>query len=606
MLENFREDVLKQVELLPHLPGVYQFFDEEGKYLYVGKAKDLKKRVSSYFQKEHSSAKLKLLVKKIARIETIVVHSPIDALILENNLIKQHQPKYNVLLRDDKTYPWIVITDEEFPRVIKTRDRQLKNAEYFGPYPSVRMVYSLLDIFKKLFFFRTCNLKLNEKDIQKGKFKACVAYQMHRCKAPCIGLQTRDEYLQMVQRARQILRGKIKPVLLELEREMKEYAERWDFEKAHEIKEKWLALHAYQAKSIVSFPGLGNLDVFSLIREGEYAYANFLRVVEGNVILGQSMELKSKLEETNEELLLIAMGHFWSMVDAPQQEVLVPFAIEADLEGITFIVPKRGDKKALLDLSFKNAESFKEEQQKKRQLVNPEAYVEDLLARVQAELGMNEKPYRIECFDNSNFQGKEPVASCVVFKMAKPAKSEYRIFNIKSVEGPNDFASMKEVVYRRYKRQLEEGKELPQLVIIDGGKGQLHAAYEAISLLGLQDKIFLIGIAKRLEEIFRVNDPIPLYLNKKGDVLKLIQKIRDEAHRFAIKHHRNRRNREVFKSKLMDIPGLGEKTLIKLYEIFDSIDQMLASDVTTFQQHFGEKKGKTLYEKIHAHLKTQA
>jgi excinuclease ABC subunit C len=499
-----------------------------------------------------------------------------------------------------------VITDEEFPRVIKTRDRQLKNAEYFGPYPSVRMVYSLLDIFKKLFFFRTCNLKLNEKDIQKGKFKACVAYQMHRCKAPCIGLQTRDEYLQMVQRARQILRGKIKPVLLELEREMKEYAERWDFEKAHEIKEKWLALHAYQAKSIVSFPGLGNLDVFSLIREGEYAYANFLRVVEGNVILGQSMELKSKLEETDEELLLIAMGHFWSMVDAPQQEVLVPFAIEADLEGITFIVPKRGDKKALLDLSFKNAESFKEEQQKKRQLVNPEAYVEDLLARVQTELGMNEKPYHIECFDNSNFQGKEPVASCVVFKMAKPAKSEYRIFNIKTVEGPNDFASMKEVVYRRYKRQLEEGKELPQLVIIDGGKGQLHAAYEAISLLGLQDKIFLIGIAKRLEEIFRVNDPIPLYLNKKGDVLKFIQKIRDEAHRFAIKHHRNRRNREVFKSKLMDIPGLGEKTLIKLYEIFDSIDQMLASDLATFQQHFGEKKGKTLYEKIHAHLKTQA
>lgn len=593
-----REDILKQVEMLPHQPGVYQFFDENGNYLYIGKAQDLKKRVSSYFQKEHKSAKLKLLVSKIADIKIIVVESPIDALILENNLIKQHQPRYNVMLRDDKTYPWIVITDEEYPRIIKTREKNLTRAEYFGPYPSVKTVYSLLNIFKKLFYFRTCHLKLNEKDIQKGKFKPCIAYQMKRCLAPCIGLQSHEEYMAMVQQARKILKGNIKPVLRELEHQMKYFAERWEFEKAQEIKEKWQSLQEYQARSIVSFPRLGNVDVFSLVREGEYAYVNFLRVIEGNVVFGQSIEIKSRLDETDEELLLLAIGNFWAIMGESQSEVIVPFPIQPNMDNVKFIVPKKGEKRALLELSLKNALEYKEEQQKQLQQINPEAYIENLLLKMQEELKLPQKPIHIECFDNSNFQGEDAVSACVVFKNGKPSKSDYRIFHVKTVVGPDDFATMKEVVFRRYRRLLEEKQNLPQLVIIDGGKGQLSAAHEALKVLNLLDKIHLIGIAKKLEEIYKVNDPLPLYLNKKSEVLKLIQRIRDEAHRFAIKHHRKLRSRATFTSQLKDINGIGEKTIQKLFYIFGSLEKMKKSDVSEYQHHFGKTRGIQIYEKI--------
>ncbi|MCX7696067.1 MAG: excinuclease ABC subunit UvrC [Bacteroidales bacterium] len=599
-----REDVLKQIELLPLKPGVYQFFDEKGNLLYIGKAQNLRKRVASYFQKEPSSIKLKLLVSKINRIEFIVVSSSIDALILENNLIKKHQPKYNVLLRDDKTYPWIIITDEEYPRIIKTRDKTYRNAEYFGPYPSGRMMHSILNVFERLFYFRTCQLKLNEKDIQKGKFKPCISFQLKRCLAPCIGLQSHEDYLHMVQQAKKILRGNIKPVLQEIEQQMKSFAERWEFEKAQEMKEKWQLLKEYQAKSVVSFPHLGNVDVFSMIRDGEYAYVNFFRIVEGNVVYGQSIELKSRLEETNEELLLLAIGNFWAMMGENPTEVIVPFPIHAKMDHIKFVVPKKGEKLELLKLSLKNATEFKERQQKQLLQINPETYIDNLLLKVQSELNLSQKPVHIECFDISNFQGEEAVAACVVFKNGKPSKSEYRIFHIKTVTGANDFAMVKESVFRRYKRLVEEKKELPQLVIIDGGKGQLSAAHEAIQALKLQDQIHLIGIAKKLEEIFKTNDPLPLFLNKKSEVLKFIQRIRDEAHRFALKNHRKYRSQQVLSSQLKSLPGIGEKTVQKLFKFFGSLENMAKADRFTFIRHFGANRGSRIYVNIKKILPT--
>ncbi|HNX43851.1 MAG TPA: excinuclease ABC subunit UvrC [Bacteroidales bacterium] len=589
-LENIVRD-------LPDRPGVYQYYDKDGKLLYVGKAKNLKKRVSSYFTRDSSlTGKVKILVQKIADIRFIVVDTELDALLLENNLIKQYQPRYNVMLKDDKTYPWICIKNEPFPRVLPVRNLVKDGSEYFGPYASVRMMNTLLDLIRQLYPLRTCTLNLSESNIRQNKYKVCLEFHLGNCKGPCEGLQLQDEYLETLNGIRQIIRGNIASVRQGLIILMKQAAAGYEFEKAQFLKEKIELLDRYQSKSAVVNPSIHNVDVFSYCDDLSAAYVNFMKVINGCIIQSHTIELKKKLDESPAELLSLAITELRERFQSDAREIIIPFAPDVELQDITTTIPLRGDKKALLELSERNAKYYRLEKNKQLERVDPERHTKRIMEQMQSDLRLKEQPLRIECFDNSNIQGAYPVASMVVFTNGKPDKQEYRHFNIKTVEGPDDYASMEEVIYRRYKRVLEEGKPLPQLIVIDGGKGQLGSAMTSLGKLGLRGKIEVIGIAKKLEEIFKPGDPIPLYIDKKSETLRIIQQIRDEAHRFGITHHRKRREKGTIKTQLTEIEGIGMATAQSLLRKFRSVKNIGNASLEELQAAVGKAKASVVYE----------
>mgnify|MGYP000589687367 CR=1 FL=1 len=578
-----------QIRSLPDSPGVYQYYDREDKILYVGKAKNLKKRVSSYFTKTHENGKTRVLVSKIARIEHIVVKTETDALLLENNLIKKYQPKYNVLLKDDKSYPWICIKKEAFPRVFMTRNIWKDGSEYFGPYTSVKTARALLALIKELYPLRTCAYNLSEENIQSGKYKVCLEYHIKNCKGACEGMQEESEYLADIREIRNIIKGNFKSSLKRFEKLMMEFADRAEFEEAQKIKEKIELLSSYQARSTVVHPSISNVDVYSIVSDRTYAYVNFLKMANGAIIQSHTVEIKKKLDESDQSLLELSVVELRERFRSTSREIYVPFRIDLGDE-IKVTVPKQGDKKRIVELSTRNAKYFRLERLKQIQIVDPDRHTRRIMQQMQKDLRLTEEPRHIECFDNSNIQGTNPVAACVVFKDGKAAKSEYRHFNIKTVVGPDDYSSMEEVVHRRYKRLLEEDKDLPQLVVIDGGKGQLSSAVKSLDVLGLRGKIAIIGIAKRLEEIYYPEDPIPLYLDKKSETLKIIQQLRNEAHRFGINHHRNKRSKGALQTEMTQIPGIGEKTVVSLLKKFKSLKRIKNATFEDLEQLIGRDK----------------
>ncbi len=583
------------VRSLPHKPGVYRYFDKSDQVIYVGKAKDLKKRVSSYFNKEHDSGKLRLLVKKITDIQVIVTESEQDALLLENNLIKKYQPRYNILLKDDKTFPWICIKKEPFPRVVSTRNVKKDGSEYFGPYASVRMMRTLLDTIRQLYPLRTCSLNLSPKKIAAGKYKVCLEYHLGNCKAPCVGKQTEEQYEAMIRQIRAIIKGNLSEVIAQLKTVMHSYSEKLAFEQAQLVKERLEILEKYKSKSTIVNPRINNVDVFSIIDEERRAYVNYLKVMNGAIVQAHTVEIKKRLDETPQEILSFSIVDFRQRFESKATEIFVPFNPKMALQDIKITIPKQGDKKHLLDLSERNAKYYRMEQLKQQEITDPDKYKKRLLETVKKDLHMNVLPMQIECFDNSNIQGAYPVASMVQFFNAKPNKKEYRHYNIKTVEGPNDFASMEEIIYRRYKRLLEEKKELPQLIVVDGGKGQLSAAVKSLKKLELYGKITIIGIAKRLEELYFPNDSLPIYLNKKSESLRLIQQLRDEAHRFGITHHRKQRQQGTLKSELTSIAGIGPDTAKKLLWKFKSVKKIKTTPEKELAHVIGMAKAKMVF-----------
>nr|WP_298005381.1 excinuclease ABC subunit UvrC [uncultured Flavobacterium sp.] len=584
-----------QLKTLPEAPGVYQYFDKDSKILYVGKAKNLKKRVSSYFNKQHDTARINVLVKKIATIKHIVVETEMDALLLENSLIKNLQPRYNILLKDDKTYPWICIKNERFPRVFSTRNVIKDGSEYFGPYTSGKLMHALLNLIKELYPLRTCNYDLSPQNIRNEKYKVCLEFHIGNCLGPCEGLESEEEYLRKIQAIRAILKGDFKENIREFKSLMMKYAEEMRFEEAQKMKEKIDLLENYQAKSTVVNPKISNVDVFSIISDEGSAYINMLQIKNGAVIRSHTLELKKKLEEADDELLTLAIVELRERFKLYAKEIIVPFKVDLG-EGLKITTPKLGDKKQLLDLSERNARYYRMDQMKQMKIVDPDRHTNRIMAQMKSDLRLSKEPRHIECFDNSNIQGTNPVAACVVFKDGKPSKKDYRHFNIKTVEGPNDFASMEEVVFRRYRRLLEEGESLPDLIIIDGGKGQLGAALKSLEVLGLRGKIAIIGIAKRLEELFYPGDSIPLYLDKKSETLKIIQHLRNEAHRFGITFHRNQRSKNAIDSGLTTIPGIGPKTMEKLMIEFKSIKRLKETPEEEIVQAVGKSKAQKVLD----------
>jgi len=582
-----------QLQTLPDNPGVYQYYDKDGKILYVGKAKNLKKRVTSYFNKIHDNAKTNVLVKKIVTIKHIVVTSEQDALLLENNLIKKLQPRYNVLLRDDKTYPWICIKKEPFPRIFPTRRMIKDGSEYFGPYTTFKTVHTIMDLIKELYPLRTCNYDLSEANIKAHKFKVCLEYHIGNCKGPCEGLETLEHYQKQVEAIRQILKGNFKDSLRDFKKQMNDFAGKMMFEEAQRIKEKIDVLENYQSHSTILNPKISNIDVFSIVSDEGMAYINFLQISHGAIIRSFTLELKKKLDETDEELLELAVVELRERFHLTSKEIILPFHLDFG-DKIKVTVPQLGDKKEILNLSERNAKYQRLEQLKQIQIVDPERHTNRIMAQMQKDLRLSVEPRHIECFDNSNIQGTNPVSACVVFKDGKPSKKDYRHFNIKTVEGPNDFASMEEVVYRRYKRLLDENQPLPQLIIIDGGKGQLSSALKSIDELGLRGKIAIIGIAKRLEELFYPGDSVPLYLDKKSETLKVIQHLRNEAHRFGITHHRDKRSKSALNSTIELIPGIGEKTMLTLIKHFKSVKRLKLATEKEISEVVGISKAKKI------------
>lgn len=591
------EHISTIVKSLPDNPGVYQYYDAEGKIIYVGKAKNLKKRVSSYFNKDQSeNGKTQILVKKIVDIKFIIVDTELDALLLENNLIKKYQPRYNVLLKDDKTYPWICIKNERFPRVFTTRNIVKDGSVYFGPYASVKVMHTVLDLIKQLFKLRNCNLNLTEENIQAKKFKVCLEYHIGNCKAPCIANETEEEYNQTIANIKEIIKGNINSVSKHLKSILQTHVEKLEFEKAHIIKEKIDALEKFQSKSTVVSPTITNVDVFSITSDEKNAYVNFLKVVNGSIIQGHTIELKKKLDESDQELLALSIVELRERFHSDAKEVIVPFEIETEFPGIEFTVPQRGDKKHLLELSERNVNYYKREKIKQESLIDPERHTKRILEQMKKDLRLTEEPRHIECFDNSNFQGAYPVAAMTVFKDCKPSKKDYRHFNIKTVEGPDDFASMEEIIYRRYKRVQEENQSMPQLIVIDGGKGQLSSALESLDKLGLRGKVAIIGIAKKLEEIYFPGDSIPLYLDKRSESLKIIQQIRDEAHRFGITHHRSKRDKGTLKTELTEIKGISDTTAQKLLSHFKSVKKVKEATEVELAEIAGKAKAKLIID----------
>ncbi|MDT0558153.1 excinuclease ABC subunit UvrC [Ichthyenterobacterium sp. W332] len=582
-----------QIKSLPNQPGVYQYFDSEEKILYVGKAKNIKKRVSSYFTKQHDYGKTKVLVKKIASIKHIVVNTETDALLLENNLIKKYQPRYNVLLKDDKSYPWICIKKERFPRVFSTRRVFKDGSEYFGPYTSMKTVKTLLELIKGLYQLRTCNYHLSEQKINSRKYKVCLEYHLGNCKGACEGLETEASYHKNIESIRDILKGNFKSSLQQFKTQMKNFAESMQFEDAQRIKEKIEVLENYQAKSTVVNPKISNVDVFSIVSDESYGYINFLQLAYGSIIRSHTLEIKKKLDETEEELLTLGVTEIRQRFNSQSKEVYLPIPLDLG-ENLKITIPKLGDKKHILDLSKRNAMYYRMDRLKQIKITDPDRHANRIMAQMKADLRLTEEPRHIECFDNSNIQGTNPVAACVVFKNGKPSKRDYRHFNIKTVEGPDDFASMEEVVYRRYKRLLDEEQNLPQLIIIDGGKGQLSSALKSLEVLNLRGKIAIIGIAKRLEELFYPDDPIPLYLDKKSETLKIIQQLRNEAHRFGIEHHRNRRSKGALQTELENIPGIGEQTIVELMKQFKSVKRISKATKTELTEVIGNSRAQKI------------
>lgn len=593
---NRNELIKKQVSVLPELPGIYQYFDHTGKIIYVGKAKNLKKRVSSYFLKKHDSRKTAMLVRNIAEIRHMVVETEQDALLLENNLIKKYQPRYNIRLKDDKTYPWIVIKNERFPRVFQTRNVVRDGSAYFGPYTSVFAVRTLLDLFKRLYKLRTCKYHLSEENVESGKFRVCLEYHIGNCLGPCEGLQTEEDYNQAIDQIRDILKGNITGVIKYLRELMKKYADEYRFEEAGQIKEKVGILEKFRSKSTVVSSTITDVDVFGIDVVEKSAFVNYLKVINGAIVQMYTTEIKKVLDESPQELLAYAIVDIRQKIFSNAKELLVPFDPGISMEQVCFKIPVRGDKKKLMDLSIRNAKYYRMEKEKQQALSKPQQSLGRILETIKKDLQLKELPVQIECFDNSNLQGTDPVAACVVFKNGKPAKSEYRHFNVKTVEGPNDFASMEEIVYRRYKRQMEEGCSLPQLVIIDGGKGQLGMALNALEKLNLRGKIAIIGIAKKLEEIFFPGDSVPLYLDKNSETLKVIQRARDEAHRFGITFHRKKRSLNFIKSQLEDIPGIGEKTIQHLLKEFKSLENLKKQAYDTVASQIGDSKTVKIFD----------
>lgn len=584
-----------QIKSLPTSPGVYQFFDKNKRILYVGKAKNLKKRVSSYFHKNHDNQRTAVLVKKIVDIQHIVVNTETDALLLENNLIKKHQPRFNVMLKDDKTYPWVCIKNERFPRVFLTRNVVKDGSEYYGPYTNVKTVRVLLELIYELFPLRSGSLKNWEKDIDTGKFKNRVAYQIRSCFQISEDWKTEKGYNANIDQIRQILKGNFKDSLNMFRDKMMGHAERLEFEEAQETKEKIEILEQYQAKSTVVNPKINNVDVYSVISDEGYGYVNFLQISHGSIIRSHTIEMKKKLDESDRELLELGITEIRQRFNYNSKEIYVPFKVDVG-EDIKVTVPKIGDKKAIVDLSERNAKYFRQDRFKQMKFVDPDQHVNRLMAQMQKDLRMTEEPRHLECFDNSNIQGKNPVAACVVFRNGKPSKKEYRKFNIKTVEGPDDFASMEEVVFRRYRRVLDEDGDLPQLIIIDGGKGQLSSALKALEALNLRGKIAIIGIAERLEEIYYPGDSVPLYLDKKSETLKIIQRARNEAHRFGINFHRNKRSKSALNTELQNIRGIGEKTAVELLKNFRSTKKIAEQDKEKLAGIIGPAKAKLVYD----------
>jgi excinuclease ABC subunit C len=587
-----------QIQTLPEGPGVYQYYDKNGRILYVGKAKNLKKRVGSYFTKKHDSHRIGVMVKKIHDIRHIVVQSETDALLLENNLIKKHQPRFNVMLKDDKTYPWICIKNERFPRVFPTRRLVKDGSEYYGPFTTFKTVNTLLDLIKGLYQLRTCNYDLAEEKIQNGKYRVCLEYHLGNCKGPCEALQGEEEYNRNIAAIREIVKGNFKDSLNQFRQQMREHSDNMEFEEAQLIKNKIDILENYQSRSTVVNPRINNVDVFSIVSDEGYGYVNFLQISHGAIIRSHTIELKKKLEETDKELLELGIIEIRQRFNSNSKEIYVPFNVEVG-EEILITVPQLGDKKKIVELSIRNARYFRQEQFKQMKIVDPDRHVNRIMAQMKEDLRLTKEPRHIECFDNSNIQGTNPVAACVVFKNGKPSKKDYRKFNIKTVEGPDDFASMEEVVYRRYKRLLMEEEPLPELIIVDGGKGQLSSGVKALETLGLRGKIAIIGIAKRLEEIYYPGDSIPLYLDKKSETLKIIQQLRNEAHRFGITFHRNKRSKKALNTELEAIAGIGDKTVVELLTHFRSLKRIKEASREELAQVMGKAKASIVYNNYH-------
>jgi excinuclease ABC subunit C len=572
-MEKF--DYREALKNIPHKPGVYQYWDSEQELIYIGKAKDLRNRVASYFNKDaHINAKTRVLVSKIRNITFTIVDSEVDAWLLENSMIKKHQPRYNVMLKDDKTYPWIIIKNENYPRIYWTRRIIKDGSKYLGPYASVSMMHTILGLIKETYPLRTCNLPLTRQNIEKGKFKVCLEYQLGNCKGPCQDFQSEDDYNHNIEEIKDVLNGKIGAVLRNMKADMEKAVADLNFELAHRLKRKFDLLENYQSKSTVVNSSITDVDVFSIASEEKYAFVNFLKVMNGTIIQTQTIELKKRLDESDEELLTLAITEFRTRYNSHSKEVIVPFDIDLEDSSIKFTVPKLGEKRKLLDLSQKNVMFFKKEKIDQYEKLNPEVRTERLLTQMMKDLRMNQLPRHIECFDNSNFQGKYPVSAIVVFKDGKPSKKDYRHFNVKTVVGPDDFATMEEAVLRRYRRVLDEDTGLPQLIIIDGGKGQLSSAMKSLKLLGIDKQVTVIGIAKRLEELYYPGDQYPLYLDKRSETLKVIQQLRDEAHRFGITFHRKKRDKGTLVTELELIEGIGKTTAEKLLKYFKSVKKI--------------------------------
>lgn len=597
---NTNIDYLKTlVSVLPNKPGIYQFYDNTGTIIYIGKAKDLKKRVATYFAKNHDHRKTAILVRNITNIKHMVVQSEQDALLLENNLIKKYQPRYNIQLKDDKSFPWICIKNEPFPKVFKTRNVIKDGSKYFGPYTSVYTVRTLLELFKSEYKLRTCNYLLTPENIINRKYKVCLEYHIGNCSGPCEGYISPEKYEEGIVDITNILKGNVSGVIKHLHSLMEEYSEDLKFEEAIKIKEKYESLKRYQSRSTIVSPKITDVDVYTIEEDERYAFVNYLKVIRGAVIQTFTLEIKKVLDESSEELLLSGIVEIRQKIFSNAKEIIVPIKLENVLEGVFFKIPERGEKKALLELSQRNAKYFKLEKEKHAVLKNPKIANDRILNTIKKDLHLSSVPDHIECFDNSNFQGNQAVAACVVFRNAKPHKKDYRHYNIKTVEGPNDFASMEEVVWRRYSRLINEGKSLPQLIVIDGGKGQLTSAVNALNKLDLRGKISIIGIAKRLEEIYFPDDSVPIYLNKNSETLKVIQQLRDEAHRFGITFHRNKRSKEFITSELILIDGVGEKTTQKLLKDFKSVKNIKEQNLESLEQSIGISKAKVIYNYFH-------
>lgn len=602
MVRSFKDHnhLLTTIKALPDKPGVYQFFDSEKKIIYIGKAKSLRKRVASYFTKERSqSGKIAVLIRKIACIEHIVVETELDALLLENNLIKQHQPRYNIQLKDDKTFPWLCIKNEPFPRVFPTRNIVHDGSEYFGPYASVRLMNNILSLIRELYQLRTCKFNLSQSNIQAGRFRVCLQYHIRNCKGPCEGLQSEEDYMLSVAEIRHILKGNITLVIKTLKTLMGEYAGRMEFEKAQQVKERLVMLEKFQSKSMVVNPKIHDVDVFSYVDEGLTASVNYIRVIEGAIVQSHNVELRNILEEKREDVLLYAVNDIRMRFSSEAPEIILPFAIELPAPAPQVTVPQRGDKFKLLELSRQNLKYFILEKKKKQDLVDPERHTKRIMQTMRNDLRLSEDPVHIECFDNSNLQGSDPVAAMVVFRNGKPFKSEYRHFNIKTVEGPDDFASMAEVIHRRYSKLLAEEKPLPQLIIVDGGKGQLSSAVKSLEKLRLRGNIAIIGIAKKLEEIYYPDDPLPLHIDKRSETLKVIQHARNEAHRFGITHHRSKREKGISKTELTEIKGIGSAIAQKLLTKYKSVNRIKGLPKDELAQTIGKSKANLIFNYFH-------